>query len=595
MKQTRITNWGRPLLLAPVFALLLLGFALPLLYIVPQAFGGNAAERFQRIFESPVYVRIIWTTVRISLEATAITLVVSFPLAWFLSRATGIKALLLGLLVLVPFLSSVLVRTFAWLAILGQRGLVNGTLLSLGLISEPLPLLFSEPAVVLALVHASIPMMVFALVTVLRRIDGRILLAASTLGASPIRAWFGVVLPLAVRGIQSGVTIIFLFTIASFIAPAFLGNQRQQMLAQVIQSEIETGADWPFAAALGVTLAFVATIVVAAMTVVLRYFSRWQRPATASASTQKTLQPVDAKLLRQPIPQRSSLFPFSSMLGKAPRLFETAYLTVISIFILLPLVVLFPVSFSSADVLVFPPPGYSLRWYETILGSSEWIEAALTSLRIGAATCILSLVAATLAVLGFGRSRFVFQGAFEAALQSPLSVPAVVFALGAYLAFSRVGLVDTEIGIVIAHTVLIFPVVYLIASATYSSIDPSLSLAAASLGANPWRTFRTIVFPLLLPGLAIGALIAVLLSFDESVASIFLSDLSVKTLPRKLWEGIRFNTSPESAAVSAILLGVTCLVIVVGMAVVLGRRRMPGTVTGIVSLSEGTAEPAINT
>lgn len=179
MKQTRTTHWGRPLLLAPVFALLLLGFALPLLYIVPQAFGGNAAERFQRIFESPVYVRIIWTTVRISLEATAITLVVSFPLAWFLSRATGIKALLLGLLVLVPFLSSVLVRTFAWLAILGQRGLVNGTLLSLGLISEPLPLLFSEPAVVLALVHASIPMMVFALVTVLRRIDGRILLAYS--------------------------------------------------------------------------------------------------------------------------------------------------------------------------------------------------------------------------------------------------------------------------------------------------------------------------------------------------------------------------------------------------------------------------------
>ncbi len=595
MKQTRNINWGRLLLLAPVFALLLLGFALPLLYIVPQAFGGNAAERFLRIFESPVYIRIIWTTVRISLEATAITLVVSFPLAWFLSRATGIKALLMGLLVLVPFLSSVLVRTFAWLAILGQRGLVNGTLLSLGLISEPLPLLFSEPAVVLALVHASIPMMVFALVTVLRRIDGRILLAANTLGASPIRAWFGVVVQLAIRGIQSGVIIIFLFTIASFIAPAFLGNQRQQMLAQVIQSEIETGADWPFAAALGITLALVATVVVAAMTLVLRYFSRWQRPGTVPVSAQRQSKLVDTTLLRQPIALPSTRFRLLSMLGGAPRLFELAYLTIISIFILLPLVVLFPVSFSSADVLVFPPPGYSLRWYETILGSSEWIEAALTSLRIGAATCVFSLVAATLAVLGFGRNRFVFQGAFEAALQSPLSVPAVVFALGAYLAFSRVGLVDSEPGIIIAHTVLIFPVVYLIASATYSSIDPGLSLAAASLGANPWRTFRTIVFPLLLPGLAIGALIAMLLSFDESVASIFLSDLSVKTLPRKLWEGIRFNTSPESAAVSAILLGVTCLVIATGMAVVLGRRKLPGGATGVVSLGKGAADTATAT
>lgn len=136
------------------------------------------------------YRTVIWTTVRISLEATAITLAVSFPLAWILSRATGIKALLLGLLVLVPFLTSVLVRTFAWLAILGQRGLINATLVNLGLISEPLPLLFSEPAVVMALVHSSIPMMVFALFTILRRIDGRVLIAAHTLGANPVRAWF---------------------------------------------------------------------------------------------------------------------------------------------------------------------------------------------------------------------------------------------------------------------------------------------------------------------------------------------------------------------------------------------------------------------
>jgi putative spermidine/putrescine transport system permease protein len=595
MNMTRnfVRGWERFFLLAPVFIVLLVAFALPLLYIVPQAFGGNAAGRFLRIFESPVYLKIIWTTVRISLEATAITLVVSFPLAWFLSRAIGLKAMFLGLLVLIPFLSSVLVRTFAWLAILGQRGLVNGTLLSLGLISEPLPLLFSEPAVILALVHSSIPMMVFALVTVLRRIDGRTLLAANTLGANPLRAWFGIVIPLSIRGIQSGVIIIFLFTIASFIAPAFLGNQRQQMLAQVIQSEIETGADWPLAAALGVTLALVATTVVALLSTGLRFFSRWQRPgAFLPASSQQPIGQADMTLLRRPVALRPARFQLSSRLSRGARVFEPAYLTLISIFILLPLVVLFPVSFSSADVLIFPPPGYSLRWFETIFSSSEWTGAALTSLRIGAAACVLSVVLATLAVLGFGRQRFVFQGALEALVQAPLSVPAVVFALGAYLAFARVGLVDTETGIIIAHTVLIFPVVYLIASATYSSIDPGFSLAAASLGANPWRVFRTIVFPLLLPGLAIGALIAVLLSFDESVASIFLSDLSVKTLPRKLWEGIRFNTSPESAAVSAVLLGLTCTVIIAGIAVVLWRKRVAGGPAVMAILNNPAEEEA---
>ncbi|MBB3947447.1 MULTISPECIES: ABC transporter permease subunit [Rhizobium/Agrobacterium group] len=584
-------DWERLFLLAPVFILLLVAFALPLLYIVPSAFGGNAAGRFLKIFESPVYLKIIWTTVRISLEATAITLVVSFPLAWLLSRATGFKAMFLGLLVLVPFLSSVLVRTFAWLAILGQRGLINGTLLSLGLISEPLPLLFSEPAVILALVHSSIPMMAFALVTVLRRIDGRVLLAANTLGANPLRAWFGIVIPLSIRGIQSGVIIIFLFTIASFIAPAFLGNQRQQMLAQVIQSEIETGADWPFAAALGITLALIATIVVALLSWGLSFFSRWQRPGSSPANrSQPSAGHADMDLLRRPVALPSARFQFSTLLSNGARLFEPVYLTLISIFILLPLVVLFPVSFSSADVLIFPPPGYSLRWFETIFSSSEWTSAAVTSLRIGVATCLLSLVLATFAVLGFGRQKFILQGVLEALVQAPLSVPAVVFALGAYLAFARVGLVDTEIGIIIAHTVLIFPVVYLIASATYSSIDPRLSLAAASLGANPWSVFRTIVFPLLLPGLAIGALIAVLLSFDESVASIFLSDLSVKTLPRKLWEGIRFNTSPESAAVSAVLLGVTCAFIVVGIVVMLWRKRVAGAPTMIGVLDTSAEE-----
>ncbi|KQU85467.1 hypothetical protein ASD00_32805 [Ensifer sp. Root31] len=565
-------NWKQLLMLLPVALLLLFAFIMPLLTIVPTAFSGDPAARFVQIFGSPVFRTVILTTVRIGLEATAITLVVAFPLAWILSRATGIKMLLLGLLVLIPFLTSVLVRTFAWLAILGQRGLVNAALLKLGLIADPLPLLFSEPAVILALVHSSIPMMVFSLVTILRRIDGRTLLAAHTLGAPPIRAWMGIVIPLAIRGIQSGVTIVFLFTMASFIAPALLGNQRQQMLAQVIQSELESGADWPLAAALGITLAATATIIVFGLSMLARQFSRWQNPRPLPSAPPQNAKGVDTSVLRKPIAMPKPVISLPVVSHALRLLAEPVYLVVISIYILLPLLVLFPVSFSSADVLIFPPPGYSLRWFEKILGSPEWIGAGLTSLRIGAATCALSFVLATLTVLGLGR-RSRFQGTAEAFVQSPLTVPSVVFALGAYLMFARVGLVDTEAGIIIAHTVLIFPVVYLIASATFSSIDPWLSFAAATLGANPWRIFRTVVFPLLLPGLAIGALLAMLLSFDESVASIFLSNLEVKTLPRKLWEGIRFNTSPESAAVSAMLLCVTFLAITIGIAAVFGRRR----------------------
>ncbi|KRS17255.1 ABC transporter permease subunit [Roseovarius indicus] len=566
-------DWRRIFLLAPVTVLLLVAFALPLLYIVPEAFSGEATKRFLRIFTSPVYTKIIRTTVRISVEATVITLIVSFPLAWVLSRAKGVRALLLGLVVLVPFLTSVLVRTFAWLAILGQRGLVNATLLSLGLISEPLPLLFSELAVVLALVHSAIPMMVFALFSVLRRIDGRVLLAAHTLGANPARAWFGMVVPLAIRGIQSGVIIVFLFTMASFIAPAFLGNQRQQMLAQVIQSEIETGANWALAAALGITLAAIATLVVIGLSMVLGVFSRWQNPGEPKpARTDLATGTVDRSLLRDPVKRAAPRFNLAAPWRVVMGYVGPVYITLVSAFLLLPLLVLFPVAFSSAEVLIFPPPGYSLRWFEEILSSPQWVDAALTSLRIGVATCVVTLILATLTVLGLGRD-FRYRNTAEALMLSPMTVPAVVFALGAYLSFSRVGLIDTELGIILAHTVLGFPLVYLVASATFSSIDPGLARAAASLGANPFRVFRTVIFPLLLPGLSVGALLAMLHSFDESIASIFLSNLSVKTLPRMLWEGIRFNTSPESAAVSAMLLTATCLVILVGILVILGRSK----------------------
>ncbi len=561
------------LLLVPAFALLLLAFAVPLLSIVPDAFGGDVVRRFLRIVGSPVYRTVIWTTLRVSLEATAFTLVISLPLAWSLSQARGVPALLLGLLVLVPFLTNVLVRTYAWVAILGQRGFVNAVLLGLGMISQPLPLLFSEPAVLLALVQCSIPMMVFALVTVLRRIDVRILLAANTLGANRLRAFLDNVLPMAVRGIQSGVTITFLFTMATFIAPAFLGNQRQQMLAQVIQSELDSGSDWAFAAALGVTLAAVATVVVLAIAKAGRRLSRWQRPTAAAATLPRAQErPIDQKALGKPVGMpKPRIRLFVTWRGGA-RLVQWSYFCLVSVFILIPLFVLIPVSFSSASALVFPPPGYSLRWFEQILGSPEWVAAGLTSLRIAAATCLLSLILAVATVLGMGPHCRI-RGIAEAMVLSPLSVPAVVYALGAYLAFARVGLVDTETGIVLAHTVLVFPVTYLVVAATYSSIDLGLHRAAATLGADPLRVFTTVLFPLLLPGLAVGALLATLLSFDESVVSIFLSNLSVVTLPRKLWEGIRFDSSPEPAAVSVVLLAVTCVGIAAGIAVILGRKK----------------------
>ena len=149
----------------------------------------------------------------------------------------------------------------------------------------------------------------------------------------------------------------------------------------------------------------------------------------------------------------------------------------------------------------------------------------------------------------------------------PLTIPAVVFAIGAYVTFARLGLVDTELGLILAQAVLALPVCYLIISAGSNSTDLRLEDAALSLGASKLRAILTVIVPLMLPALTVAVLMGVLMSFDESVASIFLSGLDVTTLPRKLWSGIRFSTSPEVAAAAVGVLGFGLLMI--GLTVVL--------------------------
>lgn len=177
----RSTSWY----LLPGLLVLAAGYFLPLATVVPQLWSNGGVSL--QLAVSPVYLRVARNTVAISLITTVITLVVAFPLAWMISRATGARRLLLILLVLVPFLTSVLVRTFSWVVILGRNGLINSALGALGLTHHPLTMLFTTGAVIVALVNVTIPLMVFSLVTVMQRIDPRILLVARSSEPTPRR------------------------------------------------------------------------------------------------------------------------------------------------------------------------------------------------------------------------------------------------------------------------------------------------------------------------------------------------------------------------------------------------------------------------
>ena len=277
-----LLRWDRRwLLVLPLITLIVL-FLLPLLSILPQAvrWPHVSGAEFRQVFSVPVYVKVLERTVTTSLIVTAATLVIAFPLAWIMSQCGPRLRAGLGLLILVPFLISALVMTFSWIVILGENGLINDVLVGIGIRSTRTSFLFTRFAVVIALIQTSIPFMVLPLLATMRKIDPKIVRVAESLGAPRLSALRRTVVPLSLPAVRVGVTVVFLYSMASFIAPAVLGGPSDTMIGQLIESTINNGLDWGFAAALAIVLVLVCVIVVAVITVVFRRATRWQHPGS---------------------------------------------------------------------------------------------------------------------------------------------------------------------------------------------------------------------------------------------------------------------------------------------------------------------------
>jgi putative spermidine/putrescine transport system permease protein len=223
------------------------------------------------------------------------------------------------------------------------------------------------------------------------------------------------------------------------------------------------------------------------------------------------------------------------------------------LYLVFPILVVIPVSFSSGTYLGFPPPGFSLRWYENFLGRSDWLGAAWLSLWIGGAVMMLSTALGAPAAIALVRSRFRGRNLLVGFIISPLIAPVIIVAIGIYFFYARLGMVGNPVALVIAHTCLAVPFVVINVSATLQDFDERLEHAAMNLGATPWGAFWQVTFPIIRPGILAGALFAFISSFDELVVALFVSGSTAVTLPRKMWDSIRFEIDPTIAAVSTIL------------------------------------------
>ena len=269
----------------------------------------------------------------------------------------------------------------------------------------------------------------------------------------------------------------------------------------------------------------------------------------------------------------------------------TVVAALVLLYLVFPIRVVIPLSFSAGTYLSFPPPGFSLRWYANFLGRADWLGAASLSLWIGAAVMVLATALGAPAALALVRGDFRGKNLLTGFIISPLIAPAIIVAIGIYFFYARLGLVGSPLGLVIAHTALAVPFVVINVSATLQGFDERLEQAAMNLGATPWRTFWQVTFPIIRPGVLAGALFAFISSFDELVVALFVSGTSAVTLPRKMWESIRFEIDPTIAAVSTILVVLTGTLF---LSAELLRRRSERLRTSAVpeELAENDAMPA---
>lgn len=227
-------------------------------------------------------------------------------------------------------------------------------------------------------------------------------------------------------------------------------------------------------------------------------------------------------------------------------------------FLIAPILVIVPLSFSGDPFFSYPIEHWSFRWYAALFGDDPqallWQRAVLNSLAIGLGATLLATLLGTLAAIGLWRRRLPFANVMTAFLISPMIVPIVVTAIGMYYFYARIGLIGTYTGIILAHAALGAPFVFITVSATLASFDGTLLKAGAILGARPARVFRRIMLPLIMPGVVSGAIFAFATSWDEVVIVLFLAGPQQHTIPRRMWSGMRDNLSPTIIAAATLLI-----------------------------------------
>ncbi|MDR5758371.1 ABC transporter permease subunit, partial [Caballeronia sp. LZ035] len=506
-----------------------------------------------------VYVEVLWVTMKISLLTTFFSVLVGYPVAYLISAATRERKNRLLYWVLLSFWTSFLVRTFAWVVLLGRNGVLNWVLKHLGLVDSPLGLLYNLPAVIVGMTHALMPIAIMTMLSVMENIDRRLPSAASTLGARPGMAFWKVYFPLSLPGVFASALMVFVTAIGFFITPTLLGGRHETMITQLIIDQVLQALNWGFAGAISVLL-------LAVVLVVFVVYDRMVGLSTMTGGSSAARGPQKSDglgrkfgdalltLLANATDALLALLPKrKKRAGDGNGMTLRTVVTLILVFLSAPAFLMIPLSFDSASGLAWPPHGVSLQWYQQVMDSPLWIQAATRSLVVGVGTGVLSMAIGTPAAFLLVRGGLRWNATMLAFVLAPIVVPRMILAVGVFYFFAKIGLVGSSLGLVLAHTVVAVPYVVITMMAVLRNYDTRLDLAAQSMGARTFTTLRRVTFPILSAGMLSSFLFAFATSFDELTIALFSSGGLSTTLPKQFWDETTMQISPVIAAVSTLL------------------------------------------
>jgi putative spermidine/putrescine transport system permease protein len=555
LRRESVDGWA---LLLPV-AILLGGFFLyPVAKLLSLSLIDSSGHltflQYSRLFGSPVYLSVLWTTLQIAFWTTLICLLAGYPVAYAIARAEHNSRARLMLWVLLPFWTSFLVRTFAWIVLLGRTGVVNDWLLRLGITGSPLDLIYNMAGVLVGMVHALMPLAIWTLIPVLEKINRDLERAASVLGARGGTAFWRIYFPLSFPGVAAAGLLVFISALGFFITPTLLGSPRQTMIGQLIIQQIQEMMNWSFGGAISALLIIATVIIFLAFDRLVGMSTLAGEASNVAGSSGSGRLAKLCLSLAGRISDDLAKGLAAVGLTNAPAAAGRTSLLLVLLFLSVPALFLIPVSFSKGAFIEWPPALFSNQWYVAITESSQWLSAAARSVMVAGLSALLALLIGTPAAFALTRFELRGKSVILAIILAPLIVPRIVTAVGLFYLFAQIGLIGTTLGLILGHAVLSMPYVTITVMAVLRHHDWRLEQAAATMGARRITTLRRITLPLLGNGLIAAYLFAFVTSFDELTVALFVTGGLFGTLPKQMWDDALLKVSPTLAAVSVVLL-----------------------------------------